>query len=51
MWNLGNWHEPICRSGIEMKTERMDVWTHCGGRRGEIIWEIGIDLCALLYIK
>ena len=34
VWNLGNGtDEPICRAGIEMQTQRTDLWAQWGKKR------------------
>ena len=34
----------ICKTEIETKTQRTNVWTPKGRRGGEMNWEIGIDI-------
>ena len=32
--------EPVCRAGIEMQTQRSDVWTPGGGGTGKWKWKL-----------
>ena len=42
--------EPICTAGIEMPTQRTDLWTPGKGECG-MNWETGIDIYTVSYVK
>ena len=46
IWNLENGtHEPTCRAGIEVQTERMDLWTWEGEDQQRRTQENNIGSC------
>ena len=46
IWNLENGtHEPTCRAGIEVQTERMDLWTWEGEDQQRRTQENNIGIC------
>ena len=42
--------EPICKTEIETQKQRTNIWTLRGEDDGGMDWEIGIDVCTLLYV-
>ena len=54
IWNLERWYnEPICRTAMEMQTQRTDLWTQ--GQREEgpsgTNEESNMETCILPYVK
>ena len=52
MWNLEkNAEELICGAGLEMQTQRTDVWTREVGNSRGLNWEIRISIYTLPRVK